>query len=159
MGLFSLFRKRENLIIKVDILTKRKYDHDWQKQHIGDLLVSFSKDFFNESCVLWFREKDLFSSFEIVLEGSKFKLNKIEDINDLDQFVHKYSNFLPFFLPIMIGILRSSGLDFKISKIHRLESSLDDYVKSLVLQKAEEVDENKGGKIDPLNIWTSKKKI
>lgn len=148
MGLFK--KDKENLIITIDILTKKKYDHTWQKEYLGNVLMSFYSDSFDNNAIMYFNEKNYFTGFEIVLEGSKFKLNKIEDINNWEQFVHRYEEFLPGFLQFMGRVLLDLKLKWKINRIQHLSSSLDDYVKAVAMAKASEMD--KKGKNGPLNI-------
>ncbi|MDP3992146.1 MAG: hypothetical protein Q8P79_01400 [Nanoarchaeota archaeon] len=148
MGLFK--KEKENLIITVDILTKKKYNHTWQKEHIGNILNSFYSSFFDEGGIAYFKEKDYFTGFEIVLEGSKFKLNKIDDINNWKQFIHRYFEFLPFFLNYMEKILTNLKLKFKLHRVQHFSSSLEEWMRALAMDKVKEL-ENKG-RVDPLNI-------
>ena len=124
----KLFKKkeRENLVITVDILTKRKYDLQWQREHIGDLLIPFVLNYFKESAILYFNEKDLFTGFEISLFKSNFKLNKIEDNTIPEQFMYRYIKFLPSFLEFMDSVLKDSRLKFKFSEVKHLISTQEE---------------------------------
>jgi hypothetical protein len=149
MGFFKR-NKKENLIITIDILTKKKYNREWQSEQIGRLLYSFSYNFFDEVVLSYFEERGLFSGFEIVLEGSKFELNEIEDNTNSEQFIHRYINFLPTFLEFISGILTNLKLKFKFQRIQQLASSSKEYITAMTLEMAKEG--NKKKKIERENL-------
>tara|TARA_Y100000310_G_scaffold289466_1_gene315866 strand:- start:1655 stop:2104 length:450 start_codon:yes stop_codon:yes gene_type:complete len=126
----KLFKKKEkeNLIFTIDIITKKKYNHKWQKEKIGDYIYRFSSDYFDGCLVAYFDDgTDFFKGFEIILEGSKFKLNKIKDNKDPDQFFYRYAKFLPLFLKVLDRIMKETKLDFKVVKIQHFADSIADY--------------------------------
>ena len=135
-------KERENLVITVDILTKRKYDLQWQREHLGDLFVPFIHKYFKESGIAYYKEKGMLTGFEITLFKSKFKLNKIKDNTIPEQFMYRYLRFLPHFLEFMGEILKNLNLKFKVSRVQHLTSSK----KEVVLESAKTME--KGGTIN-----------
>jgi hypothetical protein len=158
--MLNLFKKKhkENLIFTINILTKKKYNHLWQREYIGDLLSQFADKYFDRNAIFYYKEGDLFDSFEIILEGSKFKINENEDINDSKQFIVRYAEFLSPFLEVIDKVLQGLNLKYKIHRIQHLGCSLDDYLKSIAMNKVEEVTKKKTKKVEPMNIHFIDKK-
>lgn len=124
MSIFGLFRTKENMWISVDILTKRKYDLEWQRENIGGPLLGFLKDYFESSAINYGIEKGQFDGFDLFMEDSKFKIDTKSGFEDWKQFQQRYKEFLPAFLEHMIMILVKLKLKFKIVRAQRLENSL-----------------------------------
>ena len=128
MGILDLFKDKpkENLLITVTILTKKKYNYGWTKENIGDLLARFCVDYFDGCSFIPFAKESFFTGFEMGLWGSKFELNKIKDINNSEQFILRYNKFLPRFMEFMTLVLRKLKLKYKICT-QQFESSLEEY--------------------------------
>lgn len=135
--------KRENLIITVDILSKIKYNHKWQRANIGNKLSSFISGYFKENAIVYFKDKNFFTGFEMVLSESRFKLYKIEDNRDPNQFIYRYKDFLPYFLEFMDSVLKDLKLKYKFYRIQHFDSSMEEYLKGAVIDKMKSINKKK----------------
>jgi len=140
----NFFRKKENLIIEIDITPKRKYDLDWQRGNIGNPLKEIALKYFKEVMVVYNRKKDKFVGFDLILLSSRFKLNKIEDNTKHDQFFYRYKEFLPSFMVLIDSVLSNLKFKFKFKKIQHLSSTK----KEIMFHYAKEIGENEGGTIN-----------
>lgn len=134
-------KKRENLIVMLDIKTKKKYDLIWQRRNIGNFLTSNALKYFKEVVVVYNRKKNNLSGLDIILFDSRFKLNPIKDNTDPDQFFYRYEKFLPQFIILIEGIFKTLKLKHQFTSIKHLDSKKED----VLLHYAEGIAENEGG--------------
>jgi hypothetical protein len=122
-----MFRKKENLLVSIDISPKRTYNLEKQREEIGSLILSVCQKHFKTTMVSYIKENNKFSGIDIYLFKSKFKLNKIEDSKISEQFIYRYIRFLPSFLDFLEDILEKTNLKMKVNGLQQIIGTMDEW--------------------------------